>query len=47
MFKNIIGQAVYMITVIIIILVVGEYFIPEDCYEYFVPSKNKKVYPIL
>lgn len=30
--KNIIGQSVYMIAVLMVILMAGEYFIPEDCY---------------
>jgi len=32
MFKNIIGQSVYMTAVLLIVLLAGEYFIPEDCY---------------
>lgn len=32
MMKNIIGQAVYMVAVLLVILMAGEYFIPEDCY---------------
>lgn len=30
--KNIIGQAIYMVTILMVILMAGEYFIPEDCY---------------
>jgi len=30
--KNIIGQAIYMVIVLLIILLAGEYFIPEDCH---------------
>ncbi len=30
--KNILGQAIYMTAVLLIILMAGEYFIPEDCY---------------
>lgn len=32
MMKNIIGQSVYMVAVLLVILMAGEYFIPEDCY---------------
>jgi len=30
--KNIIGQSIYMIAVLLVILLAGEYFIPEDCH---------------
>lgn len=32
MMKNIIGQSIYMVAVLLVILMAGEYFIPEDCY---------------
>ena len=32
MMKNIIGQSVYMTVALLIVLLAGEYFIPEDCY---------------
>ena len=32
MLKNILGQAVYMTAALLVILMAGEYFIPEDCY---------------
>jgi hypothetical protein len=32
MMKNIIGQSIYMVAVLLVILLAGEYFIPEDCY---------------
>ena len=32
MMKNIIGQAIYMVAVLLVVLMTGEYFIPEDCY---------------
>lgn len=32
MMKNIIGQSVYMIASLLVILLAGEYFIPEDCH---------------
>jgi len=31
MMKNIIGQSLYMVPVLLVILFAGEYFIPEDC----------------
>lgn len=38
MMKNILGQSIYMVTVLLIILMAGEYFIPEDCYiEHGIP----------
>ena len=33
MMKNIVGQSIYMITILLIILLAGEYFIPEDCVQ--------------
>ena len=30
--KNIIGQACYMVIALLVILLAGEYFIPEDCH---------------
>jgi hypothetical protein len=32
MMKNIIGQSVYMTAALLVILLAGEYFIPEDCH---------------
>ncbi len=32
MLKNILGQVAYMISVLFVVLLAGEYFIPEDCY---------------
>ena len=40
MFKNILGQAAYMIIVILVILTAGEYFIPEDCAVVFSEGRN-------
>lgn len=43
--KNILGQSVYMTAVLLVILMAGEYFIPEDCYVEY--DKGNAVYFII